>query len=73
MIAAAEAGVPVVEYSPSAVKSAVAGYGRAPKDQVQRMVAVRMGLSEIPAPADAADAVAIALCHLQQRTLGSLR
>lgn len=73
MIAAAEAGIPVVEYSPSAVKSAVAGYGRAPKEQVQRMVAVRMGLPEIPTPPDAADAVAIALCHLQQQTLGSLR
>jgi crossover junction endodeoxyribonuclease RuvC len=69
MIAAAELGVPVVEYSPSAVKSAVAGYGRAPKEQVQRMVAARMGLSEPPSPPDAADAVAIALCHLQQRAL----
>ena len=56
MIAAAEAGLLVVEYSPSAVKSAVAGYGRAPKEQVQRMVAARMGLSEPPSPPDAADA-----------------
>ena len=69
MIAAAEAGLLVVEYSPSAVKSAVAGYGRAPKEQVQRMVAARMGLSEPPSPPDAADAVAIALCHLQQHAL----
>jgi crossover junction endodeoxyribonuclease RuvC len=73
MIAAADAGIPVVEYSPSAVKSAVAGYGRAPKEQVQKMVAARMGLSESPSPPDAADAVAIALCHLQQQTIRSLR
>jgi len=69
MIAAAELGIPVVEYSPSAVKSAVTGNGRAPKEQVQRMVAARMGLAAPPSPPDAADAIAIALCHLQRQAL----
>jgi crossover junction endodeoxyribonuclease RuvC len=69
MIAAAELGIPVVEYSPSAVKSAVTGYGRAPKEQAQRMVATRMGLAAPPSPPDAADAIAVALCHLQQQAL----
>lgn len=65
MLAAAASGIPVVEYTPSQVKAAVAGYGNATKQQVQRMVTLRMGLAEAPKPADAADALAIALCHLQ--------
>jgi len=69
MIAAAEAGIDVFEYTPSKVKSAVAGYGNAPKEQVQRMVAIRLGLAEPPRPADAADALAVALCHSQQVAL----
>jgi crossover junction endodeoxyribonuclease RuvC len=69
MIAAAEHGIPVVEYTPSSVKAAVAGYGNAPKEQVQRMVAIRMGLPKPPTPPDAADALAIAMCHLQQEAL----
>jgi crossover junction endodeoxyribonuclease RuvC len=69
MIAAAEAGLPVFEYTPSKVKSAVAGYGNAPKDQVQRMVAIRLRLAEPPSPPDAADALAVALCHLQEDAL----
>ncbi|GBD84492.1 crossover junction endodeoxyribonuclease RuvC [bacterium BMS3Abin02] len=66
MLAAAAAGIPVLEYTPSKVKAAVAGYGNATKGQVQRMVALRMGLAEVPSPPDAADALAVALCHLQE-------
>ncbi len=65
LLAAAEAGIPVFEHSPTAVKLAVTGDGRATKDMVQRMIARRLGLDTKPRPADAADALAIALCHLQ--------
>ncbi len=61
---AAQAGCPVVQYSPNEVKQAVAGYGSATKDQVQRMVQVLLGLEERPKPADRADALALAICHL---------
>jgi len=69
MLVAAHAGLQVHEYTPSSVKRAVAGYGNAPKEQVQRMVAQRLGLAELPRPADAADALAVALCHLQGAAL----
>lgn len=65
MLALAEAGIEVHEYTPSRVKSAVTGYGRAPKEQVQRTVARRLGMGTVPEPADAADALAVALCHIQ--------
>ena len=65
LLAAARAGLEVFEYSPSAVKAIVTGDGRASKAQVQQMVARRLGLREAPKPADAADALAIALCHMQ--------
>ena len=65
LLAAARAGLEVFEYSPSAVKAIVTGDGRASKAQVQQMVARRLGLREAPRPADAADALAIALCHMQ--------
>jgi crossover junction endodeoxyribonuclease RuvC len=61
---AAKAGCPVVEYSPNEVKLAVAGYGAATKTQVQSMVQVLLGLPEPPKPADRADALALAVCHL---------
>lgn len=61
---AAQAGCPVVEYSPNEVKQAVAGYGSATKEQVQRMVQVLLGLADVPRPADRADALALAICHL---------
>jgi crossover junction endodeoxyribonuclease RuvC len=64
MLAAAVAGLPVSEYAPLAIKSAVVGYGRAEKSQVQQMVARLLRLPEIPEPPDAADALAIAICHL---------
>jgi crossover junction endodeoxyribonuclease RuvC len=61
---AAAAGCEVVQYTPNEVKSAVAGWGAAPKEQVQKMVQARLRLSRPPQPADAADAAALALCHL---------
>lgn len=64
MLAAARRGVPVAMHTPSEVKAAVTGSGRAPKEQVQRMVAGILGLVDVPRPADAADALAIAICHL---------
>jgi len=69
MLVAAQAGLQVHEYTPSSVKRAVAGYGNAPKEQVQKMVAQRLGLADLPRPADAADALAVALCHLQGAAL----
>jgi crossover junction endodeoxyribonuclease RuvC len=54
----------VVQYTPSQVKSTVAGWGSASKEQVQKMVQQRLGLTSVPKPADAADAAAIALCHI---------
>jgi len=65
LLAMAQAGISVVEYTPSAVKMALTGYGAADKSQVQRVVQMRLGLDEIPRPADAADALAIAVCHVQ--------
>ena len=64
MLAAAAAGLEVAEYSPLSIKSAVVGYGRAEKEQVQHMVAQLLRLPEPPQPSDAADALAIAICHL---------
>lgn len=71
MLAAAESRVPVHEYVPTAVKAAVTGDGAAGKKQVQRMVAMLLGLGEPPKPADAADALAIAICHLRSARLVS--
>ncbi|MDP9365873.1 MAG: crossover junction endodeoxyribonuclease RuvC [Chloroflexota bacterium] len=65
LLAAARAGVPVAEYTPSEVKQAVVGYGKADKGQMQEMVRLLLGLEFAPQPGDAADALAIALCHAQ--------
>jgi crossover junction endodeoxyribonuclease RuvC len=64
LLAAACQGLPVAEYAPLRIKSSVVGYGLAKKEQVQFMVARLLGLSELPQPADAADALAIAICHI---------
>jgi crossover junction endodeoxyribonuclease RuvC len=64
MAEAAAAGCEVVQYTPNQVKEAVAGWGGAGKEQVQKMVQTLLGLAEIPRPPDAADAAALALCHL---------
>ncbi len=66
---AAEAGIPVVQYSPNEVKQAVTGWGNAGKDQVQRMVQVLLDMPEKPSPPDIADALALALCHLASAPL----
>ncbi len=63
-LAAAQARVPVHSYSPREVKASVAGYGNATKHQMQVMVRAMLGMNEAPAPADAADALAVALCHV---------
>ncbi len=64
LVAATEAGCPVVQYSPNEVKQAVTGYGAATKQQVQRMVQSLLGLANPPRPPDVADALALAICHL---------
>lgn len=64
LLSLAAAGVPVTEYNPLEVKLAVAGYGGAEKTQVQQMVKALLNLADIPRPDDAADAMAIAICHL---------
>jgi crossover junction endodeoxyribonuclease RuvC len=63
LLVAAQRGLSVSEYTPLQVKQAVAGYGRATKEQVQHMVRIMLALSEVPQPDDAADALAIAICH----------
>jgi len=70
LLAAAQAGLPVGEYSALEIKTSVVGYGRAEKRQVQTMVASLLAMSEPPASADAADALAVAICHA---TASSLR
>ena len=64
LLAAAQAGVPAFSYSPREVKATVAGYGHAGKEQVQQMVRALLRMAETPEPADAADALALALCHI---------
>lgn len=71
LLAAANQGLPVAEYAPLKIKSSVVGYGLAQKEQVQFMVARLLMLEAVPEPADAADALAVAICHLHTaQTLG---
>ncbi len=65
MLAAAQSAIPVKEYTPAEVKQAVSGYGKAGKAQMQEMVRLLLDLDEVPYPDDAADALAVALCHAQ--------
>jgi crossover junction endodeoxyribonuclease RuvC len=67
ILAAAHAGIPVAEYTPLQVKQAVVGYGRATKEQVQSMVRILLNMDHIPRPDDAADALAIAICHIHSQ------
>ncbi len=71
LLAAAQHGVPVVEATPNEVKSAIAGYGAADKQQVQRMVQVVLGMASLPRPDDAADALAIAVWAANSATSGT--
>lgn len=73
MAEAAAAGCAVIEYSPNEVKEAVAGWGGADKDELGRMVQTLLGLGEVLRPADASDAVAVALCHLARQPAASVR
>jgi crossover junction endodeoxyribonuclease RuvC len=67
MLAAVEAGVDVAEYTPAEIKRAVVGYGRAEKTQVQQMIKLLLGLADVPSPHDAADALAVAICHVHSQ------
>jgi crossover junction endodeoxyribonuclease RuvC len=69
ILAAANKGLPVYYYSPAKIKKQITSYGQSDKQQVQEMVRVQLGLSELPQPSDAADALAVAMCHIQQRRL----
>jgi crossover junction endodeoxyribonuclease RuvC len=69
MLTVARHGVPIYEYKPMAVKQAVSGYGNASKAQVQEMVRLLLNLGEVPQPDDAADGVAVAICHLHSARL----
>ena len=73
LLAAAEAGIAVVEYSPAEIKRAVVGYGRAEKSQIQRMIKLMLGLDVAPASFDASDALAVAICHLHASTGATAR
>jgi crossover junction endodeoxyribonuclease RuvC len=73
MLAAVEAGLPVVEYTPTEIKRAVVGYGRAEKHQVQQMMKLLLGLDRVPTPHDAADALAVAICHIHSAAPGHAR
>jgi len=68
LLAASEAGLPVAEYTPAEIKRAVVGFGRAEKHQVQQMVKLLLGLETPPSPHDAADALAVAICHVHSGT-----
>jgi crossover junction endodeoxyribonuclease RuvC len=65
LLAAAQSGLDVHEYKPSEIKQTLTGYGKADKRQMQDMLRLVLGLSEVPRPDDAADGIAVALCHLQ--------
>jgi len=67
LLALTQKNIPLYEYNPVDIKQAVTGYGRADKPQMQQMVKVLLALEEIPRPDDAADALAIAICHIHQR------
>jgi crossover junction endodeoxyribonuclease RuvC len=72
LLALAEAGLPIHEYKPLQVKQAVAGYGGADKRQVQEMVRLLLNLDRPPQPDDAADAVAVAICHIFSARMAAL-
>jgi crossover junction endodeoxyribonuclease RuvC len=71
LLVLSEYGLETAEYTPSAVKMALTGSGSADKQQMQRVIAMRLGLPAAPKPADAADALAIALCHIQHSVLNA--
>ena len=72
VLAAANNGLKINEYTPLQIKQAVVGYGRADKNQVQQMVKMFLGLKEVPKPDDTADALAVAICHANSSSLGGV-
>jgi crossover junction endodeoxyribonuclease RuvC len=72
LLALAQAGVPVAEYAPNEIKQAITGYGGADKQQMQQMVKMLLSLEQLPKPDDAADALAVAICHLHSARLNDL-
>ena len=72
ILAAADRKIPVYEYTPTQIKQKVAGYGASSKEQIQEMVKLQLGLPQVPQPNDAADALAVAICHLREIHLESL-
>jgi crossover junction endodeoxyribonuclease RuvC len=72
LLVAANRKISTFEYSPAQVKQRVASYGASSKEQIQQMVKMHLGLSEVPKPSDAADALAVALCHLSEMHVSSL-
>ncbi|MBI2869741.1 MAG: crossover junction endodeoxyribonuclease RuvC [Chloroflexi bacterium] len=72
LLAAASRGIPAAEYTPAQVKQRVTNYGGSRKEQIQEMVRLQLGLERAPEPHDAADALAVAICHLREAHLGRL-
>lgn len=72
MLTLAQAGLPIEEYTPNEIKQTVCGYGNATKLQVQRMVQTLLRLEELPKPDDAADALAVAICHINHQSFNQL-
>jgi crossover junction endodeoxyribonuclease RuvC len=72
ILAAANKNIPAYEYTPAQVKQRVANYGASSKEQIQEMVRLQLGLSQVPEPNDAADALAVALCHLAEIKVSQL-
>ena len=72
ILAAANKEIPTYEYTPTQVKQRVANYGASSKEQVQEMVRLQIGLSKVPQPNDAADALAVAICHLREIHLSNV-
>ena len=72
ILAAAGRGIPTYEYTPAQIKQRVANYGASSKEQIQEMVRLQLGLSQVPQPNDAADALAVAICHLREIHLSEL-
>lgn len=72
LLALAKAGIEISEYNPVEIKQAITGYGQASKRQIQEMVKILLHLDDIPQPDDAADALAIAICHIHSRKMTSL-
>jgi len=72
MLAAANNGIPTYEYSPAQIKRVVTNYGASSKEQIQEMVRLQLGLAQPPQPNDAADALAVAICHLREMHMNKM-